>query len=98
MSWGRNYGKTERINEPNAEDWKIHNAGKKGISQRKCNKCGEEIFFLQDDNKKWLPFNPEVSPNIPKGVKYADGYDKVKISNGTEKDKGFCVHFETCNG
>lgn len=94
MSWGRNYGKTERINEPNAEDWKIHNSTKPK-SFKACDRCGKDIFFLKIEGG-WRPFDAELSEDIPKNDRYADGYDKVKRSDGKSKNKGYRYHFDTC--
>lgn len=67
------------------------------ISNRisKCNKCGAEIFWIKNSNNKFIPFNLALVENIPANKKYCDGFDNIKISNG--KNKGYQIHFETCN-
>jgi hypothetical protein len=58
-----------------------------------CNKCKKDIFFL-DHGNGFLPFDAEVT-DIPKGKRYADGYDKVKTAD-KDNIRGFRLHFDTC--
>jgi hypothetical protein len=62
---------------------------------KKCNRCGVDIFF-PDTGKTtsgWEAFDADVSEIKATGIRYADGFDKVKVTEQSDiGKKGFRKH------